>query len=99
MAANLCEELGVADWCHLSRIHLGISPLNLFIIRPEGHVGESVQQESHESLPIFFGKFFRLFLDVCKLNHNAKTILPNLDLCNLELGCHLRPKEWISEPT
>ena len=63
MAADLCEELGVADRCHLSRIQLGIPPLNFFVIWTERHVGESVQQESHEPLPIFFGKFFRLFLD------------------------------------
>ena len=95
MAADLCEELGVADRCHLSRIQLGIPPLNFFVIWTERHVGESVQQESHEPLPIFFGKFFRLFLDFCKLNHDGRRVSPAQDPCNLEFGCHVHPKEWI----
>ncbi len=60
----MCDELGVADWSNFSRIHLGVSPFNFFIIRSERPVGESVQQERHQSLPIFFRKLFRLFFNV-----------------------------------
>lgn len=56
MVANLFKELCVADWCHLSGIHLDIPPIDYFVSWPERPIGESVQQESHKPLPIFFGK-------------------------------------------
>jgi hypothetical protein len=86
LAADLGEELGVTDWFYLSGIHLGIPLINFFVIRPERNTAKSVQQEGNKSLPILFRKLFRLFSDVCKLNHIGSRLPPSRTLRNLELG-------------
>ena len=90
MAANLLKELSVTDGHHLSRIHFDIPPQDFFIIRPNRPIGESVQQKSNKPLPIFFGKLTRLFLNVSKLDHAVKRVLPKRNPCNLESGSHLQ---------
>lgn len=65
------EEFSVSNRFYGSRVHLRVSLLNLLIVRPQGRSGESVQQISNQFLPIFFGKLYRLSLDVCQLNHVA----------------------------
>ena len=74
----------MADGRNVPRVHLGIPPLHFIVIRPKRHICKSVQQIRDKTLPIFFGKFFCLSLNVYQLNHgpriSAKPAMRNQEL-------------------